>query len=182
MIFDKKELRKKVSTLKGEFSRDELKTLSDKVIVNLSNTDIFKKADTILLYYSMPDEVNTEILIHLMNDKKNILLPIVDKTGLILKKYTSNNDLQISSYGIKEPTGDAFTDYDDIDLVVVPGVAFDRAFNRMGRGKGYYDRLLPKIKAPKLAICFDFQLFDNIPFDDNDVKMDIIVCESEIIE
>ncbi|HBU45755.1 MAG TPA: 5-formyltetrahydrofolate cyclo-ligase, partial [Porphyromonadaceae bacterium] len=61
------------------------------------------------------------------------------------------------------------------------GVAFDRTLNRLGRGKGFYDRLLPKIKAPKTAICFDFQVFDNIPVSQGDIKMNMIVCQNEII-
>ena len=71
--------------------------------------------------------------------------------------------MQTSGFGIKEPTGETFLEYDKIDLVIVPGVAFDRTLNRMGRGKGFYDRLLPKIKAPKVAVCFDFQLMEKIP-------------------
>lgn len=60
-------------------------------------------------------------------------------------------------------------------------MAFDRKMNRMGRGKAYYDRFLPKVKVPKLGICFEFQLFDEIPADRNDVKMDYIVSENELI-
>ena len=76
--------------------------------------------------------------------------------------------------------GDEYLNYDDIDLVVVPGVAFDKNLNRMGRGKGYYDGLLPKIKAPKVSICFDFQIVDNVPVDNRDVIMDLVVCETTV--
>jgi 5-formyltetrahydrofolate cyclo-ligase len=63
----------------------------------------------------------------------------------------------------------------------VPGIAFDRKMNRLGRGKGYYDRFLSKISAPKIGICFDFQLLDKIPAESTDIKMDYIVSENELI-
>ena len=80
-----------------------------------------------------------------------------------------------------EPVGENFMNYNKVDLIIIPGVAFDRKKNRMGRGKGYYDRFLSKMKAPKMGICFEFQLFDDIPNDENDVKMDYIVSENELI-
>lgn len=173
-------LRDKIRRMKGNYSSKDLEEMSLNVIRNLKEQELYKKSKTILLYYSMPDEVDTKLLIHTSREK-NIVLPVVTKDGLVLKKYISEDDLYLSKYGINEPLGDIFVDYDDIDLVIVPGVAFDRSFNRMGRGMGYYDGLLPKINAPKVAICFDFQLIDHVPVDARDVKMDTIVCESEII-
>ena len=70
---------------------------------------------------------------------------------------------------------------DDIDLIVVPGVAFDRERNRLGRGKGYYDRLLSQLKASAIGICFDFQLKGQIPTEPFDRKMDLVITEKEII-
>lgn len=93
-----------------------------------------------------------------MEYKEKILLPVVIGNDLELRVYTSPADLAIGAYGIEEPTGALFTDYATIDLVIVPGVAFDRDGNRLGRGKGYYDRLLPRIpSAYKVGICFPFQ-------------------------
>ena len=83
-------------------------------------------------------------------------------------------------YGIEEPTGEAFTDYAAIDFIVVPGVAFDAKGNRLGRGKGYYDRLLPRIPtAYKAGICFPFQLVEEVPAESFDVRMDIIITINE---
>ena len=72
-------------------------------------------------------------------------------------------------------------DESEIDLIIVPGVAFDRQLNRMGRGKGYYDRLLSTLQAPKIGICFDFQLQDTVPTESFDKKMDMIITEKEIV-
>ena len=84
--------------------------------------------------------------------------------------------MQTDSYGILEPVGEPFTNYHDIDVAIIPGMAFDLAGNRMGRGKGFYDRLLPKLAdARKIGICFSFQLLEHIPTEAHDCPMDIIV-------
>ena len=90
--------------------------------------------------------------------------------------------LSPGSFGILEPaTGSLFTDYDRIDLAVVPGMAFDRKGNRLGRGKGFYDRLLPLLKAPKAGICFPFQLVEAVPVEPFDTPMDYVICGSAIL-
>lgn len=180
MIEKKRELRKEIARRKNEFSSMQLIEMSSSVIENLEKLEVFQKAKVVLVYYSMPDEVDTTHLIEKYKNEKNIVLPIVTKQGLIVKEYLGEDKIIVSKYGIKEPMGDEYLNYDDIDLVVVPGVAFDKNLNRMGRGKGYYDGLLPKIKAPKVSICFDFQIVDNVPVDNRDVMMDLVVCETTV--
>ena len=177
----KKELRKKIALQKREFDADQLMTMSGDVIANLEQTDQFIRAKTVFIYYSMPGEVFTHDLIRKHVGEKVFLLPLVGKDGLYLKKYISDDRMKISGLGIHEPDGEVFVDYDKIDLVVVPGVAFDRSMNRMGYGKAYYDGILPKIKALKVAVCFDFQLLESVPNTQTDVKMDMIVCQNKII-
>ena len=93
-----------------------------------------------------------------------------------LRRYTGPADLALGAYNIMEPTGELFVDYASIDLAVIPGVAFDREGNRMGRGKGYYDRLLPKLRSTyKIGICLPFQLVERVPTDEHDVKMDEVI-------
>ena len=110
-------------------------------------------------------------------------MPVVIGDDLELRVYTSPADLAIGAYGIEEPTGALFTDYATIDLVIVPGVAFDRDGNRLGRGKGYYDRLLPRIpSAYKVGICFPFQIVEEVPAEPFDIRMDEIMESLNIIE
>ncbi len=177
----KKKVRKEIVEIKKSYSEKELRDLSDEVISTLELTEVFQNAKVVLAYYSMPDEVCTHELIQKYQNEKQFLLPIVDNNELILKKYTSEETMLISAFGIKEPVGEVFSDYEKIDLIIVPGVAFDRTLSRMGRGKGFYDRLLPKVKAPKVAVCFNFQIFDKIPATQEDVKMNMIVSQNEII-
>ena len=92
---------------------------------------------------------------------------------MVLRRYEGPDSLREGAYGILEPVGELFNDYSSIDLVIVPGMAFDHAGHRLGRGKGYYDRLLPQLtKAYKIGLCFDFQMTDNVPHDEKDVVME----------
>lgn len=129
-----------------------------------------------MLYHSLKDEVDTHAFIRKWSRKKRILLPVVVGDDLELRIYTGPDDMAIGAYGIDEPTGELFTDYAAIDFIAVPGVAFDRSGNRLGRGKGYYDRLLPRIpSAYKAGICFPFQLVEEVPAEAFDIRMDEVI-------
>ncbi len=87
-----------------------------------------------------------------------------------------------SGFGILEPTGLDFTDYSQIDLGIIPGVVFDRDLNRLGRGKGYYDKLLPLLDAAYLVgVCFSFQLKVKIPVESHDFPMNSVISQDGMI-
>ena len=124
----------------------------------------------------MNDEVNLEHLINKWYDKKTILLPCVTDDILEIRQFTGKDSMKMGpSFGILEPVGEKFTAVDKIDFVVIPGVAFDIDNNRMGRGRGYYDKFLPHTKAHKVGVCFNVQLFEQVPHDALDIKMDTVV-------
>lgn len=149
---------------------------SVEILAALEAHPAFKTANTILLYHSLKDEVDTHMFIQKWSKKKNILLPVVVGEDLELRRYTSPQDLAIGSYGILEPVGKPIASYTSIDLIIVPGVAFDHHGHRLGRGKGYYDRLLPQIPhAYKIGICFPYQLMEEIPTEPFDICMDEIL-------
>lgn len=178
---NKENLRQEITLKKKQFTPEQLEFLSQEVMMTLEITGVFVDAKNILIYYNLPDEVATIDFIEKWSKEKTFFLPVVKGDDLVFRKYVSGISFQSSKLGVDEPIGDDLVDYKKIDLVVVPGVAFDRAKNRIGRGKGYYDRFLKKISAPKIGICFDFQLLDKIPVSDNDVKMDYIVSENDLI-
>jgi 5-formyltetrahydrofolate cyclo-ligase len=120
----------------------------------------------------LKDEPDTHSFIEKWNEEKEILLPAVCGENLELRVYNGREGLLCDAYGIQEPSGSLFTDYASIDLAVIPGVAFDGSGNRLGRGKGYYDRLLPHISAYKVGVCFSFQLVEDVPTEEFDVRMD----------
>ncbi len=99
----------------------------------------------------------------------------------MLRRYTGPECLVAGEqFGIGEPTGPVYTDLEAIELIIVPGVAFDRKGNRMGRGRGFYDRLLKTTpKALKIGVAYDFQMLDSIPVEPFDVKMDRIITEQQ---
>lgn len=157
------------------------KLQSANILAALEAHPAFRAATTVLLYHSLDDEVDTHAFIRKWSGEKRILLPVVVGDELELRIYTGADDMVKGSYGIEEPTGEVFTDYAAIDFVAVPGVAFDSRGNRLGRGKGYYDRLLPHIpSAYKAGICFPFQLVEDVPAEAFDIRMDsIITCHED---
>ncbi|RUL58613.1 5-formyltetrahydrofolate cyclo-ligase [Prevotella koreensis] len=175
---EKKDLRKFIRMQKRQFSQQQLAELSLSVINRLMASPKMKEAKTVLMYYSLDDEVNThDIVDTVLKQGKTVLLPkVISETEMELRRYTGPQDLQDGFFNIMEPSGELFENYEDIDLAVIPGMAFDSQNNRLGRGKGYYDRMLPKlVNAYKIGVCFDFQHLPGIPADENDIKMDEII-------
>jgi len=178
---EKQRIRKDISQEKKKYAYDSLYSRSQEVLDIVEISGVFQEAKKIFIYNALADEVQTSDFIKKWSDKKDFFLPVVIGEDIVFRAYSPSVAFNQSSLGIMEPGGEDFIDYKQIDLVIVPGVAFDRKKNRMGRGKGFYDRFLSKVKAPKMGICFDFQLLDSIPCDDNDIRMDYIVSENDFI-
>ena len=107
-----------------------------------------------------------------------MLLPVViNEEELEIREYKDKNDLKEGiAYHIMEPVGEKYNDYKNIDVAVVPGMSFDDNGNRLGRGKGYYDRFLKQIpQAYKIGICFNFQKVKAVPTEETDIKMDEVI-------
>lgn len=177
-MMNKKEIRHIIAQLKRQHTEAELSALSLAVNKSLLNNAKVKAGHTILLYYSMKGEVDTHDLVDtLRRQGKAVLLPkVLDDGKLALIPYTGReNMLEAGSFHILEPQGEPFTNYADIDVAVVPGIAFTADGRRMGRGGGYYDRLLPLLHNTwKIGLCFPFQLMDDIPTEEHDIPMDEI--------
>lgn len=172
---EKNELRKHIRRLKSLHASSAAQQSAD-ILAALEVHPAFESANHILLYHSLPDEVNTHAFLEKWKDSKQLLLPVVVGDELELRCFASANDLQTGAYNILEPAGKPFTEVDKIELAIVPGMAFDHEGHRLGRGKGYYDRLLPKLtKAYKIGICFPYQLVDEVPTDAYDIPMDEVL-------
>ena len=169
----KRKLRAIIKGLKKKYEPQHEK-MSKAIMFKLEHDEDFMNAQTVLLYYSMPDEVDTHGLVEEYASKKRILLPVIAGNDLELHIFTGK--LQVGEFGIMEPVGPLFDDFEKIDLVVVPGMAFSRMGHRMGRGKGFYDRLLPKLpNAKKVGICFPYQVMRYVPTYITDVQMDKVI-------
>jgi len=175
---EKKEVRLKIKELKKIFSLDEKKRKSTAIFEQIEKLEIFQKSTRIMAYWSMDDEVFTHDFILKWYPEKQFILPSVKGDELELRVFSGlQNMTEGTAFGIKEPQELFTDDVKTIDLILVPGVAFDKQNNRLGRGKAYYDKLLKKTRAYKIGICFDFQLLETIPTDEFDIKMDTIISD-----
>ena len=172
---NKQSLRKEYLTMRDNIPNKEEKSniIFDKII----SLKEYQQAKTIALYKSLSSEVNTGKLIdYSLSIGKTVLLPKVIGNDLVFYEVTNKTIFMKSSFGVYEPMEK--NSYDEkIDLIIVPGVCFDKKNNRLGFGKGYYDRFLINNKTKKIGVCFKEQLIDNIPTDKFDIKMDLIVTD-----
>ncbi len=163
-------------------TQKEQRTKSKKIIKHLESIRLFKDAKSILCYYSHNDEVETHDFIKKWIDRKSILLPrLVDDSSFIALPVTSINKMEPNEFGIPEPLMSEMTDIEP-ELIILPGVAFDRVGNRIGMGKGYYDRFLADKKGvARLALAYSEQVLDSIPQKPYDESVDWIITEDELI-
>lgn len=174
-------VRKEIVALKKDYTEIELLQFSEEIFNKLEKTQVFADSKYILAYYSFPGEVFTHDFIEKHARDKTIILPVVQNDCLILREYKGADMMVKSAYGILEPLGNEFTDFSKIDLAIVPGVSFDRNFNRLGRGKGYYDKLLPQLTAYLIGVCFSFQITEGLPIEAHDFPMNCVISQNEII-
>lgn len=174
---NKKELRKSIKKLVAQMSVEEKMNEARYVFEQIENSDIFKNSKNIMLFASLPDEIPTLDTIERWAQSKIIFLPRVNGDDLDIIKYQPGT-LHKGSYDIMEPEGNDTVDPAVLDLIIVPGVAFDKEGNRLGRGKGFYDRFLAQTHAATIAVCFDCQLVDHIPTEPHDLPAQFIVTKS----
>jgi len=171
---DKTKIRRRIRNKKNILSDMEKSESSRMVFQKIEELPEFINAKSVLLYWSLPDELPTHNFIEKWCKTKQILLPMVKEDKMLIKPFVSTQDLHKSDMGIWEPaTQNEYLKH--IDIVLVPGIAFDKFKNRLGRGKGYYDRYFTNKNITKVGICYDFQLLENVPTESYDVKMDIII-------
>ena len=142
----------------------------------IADSPAYTVAHNVLLYHSLPDELSTREFISRCAGEKNFFLPRVNGLDLEILPYERSR-MHLGAFHIEEPDGDDTVDIDSIDLVIVPAVAYDHRGNRIGRGKGYYDRLLSRSRAITIGVCYDFQLFDEFETESHDIPVDFVVTD-----
>lgn len=172
----KEDIRIRIKTQKSILSDEEKLQAAEAAFDILERHASFLMAENILMYHSLPDELSTRSFIEKWAGRKHFYLPRVNGVNLDILPY-DRSTLRLGSFHIEEPQGDETTDIHDIELIIVPGVAYDRQGNRVGRGKGYYDRLLSTSKATKIGMAYDFQVVDEIDAEPHDVKVDFIITD-----
>ena len=181
---DKKELRSYIKTKRKSV---ENKAEKDSLVAqNLLSLDEIKKADTVSCYISLDDEICTDEIVRVLLDSgKSVGAPYcVDNNGNMDFYYiTDFDDLRIQSFGVREPVIEKckkVTSFDNT-IIILPGLCFDSNGNRLGYGKGYYDRFLQIHSLISVGLCYNSLIVKKVPTDMYDKKADIIVTENDII-
>ena len=190
LMADKGTLRKEMLARRNAMTSTEAESKSKAVAANLMKIKEYKEAATVLFYAAKGNEARTESLIRAaIKQGKMVLLPVTDmakKEIVVAEIKDYDADLINGLFGIPEPKRKITVDEKGIDVVVVPGVAFDLACHRLGYGHGFYDKLLHKLAAKKpgivaIGLSYDFQVVEKLPAEGHDHKLDRIVTESQVI-
>jgi 5-formyltetrahydrofolate cyclo-ligase len=183
LLLNKTEIRKTLLKQRRGLSASKKKQYELQMLNSLCTWDVFKEACIIHIFLSKADEPETSQIIELAwKSGKQIGVPCVlpDTLELFHSQLNSFEDLRPGALGVLEPSPEQRTALtpESFDLVIVPGVAFDRQGGRLGYGKGYYDRFLDQSLAFRLALAFDFQILETVPTEMHDVPMDGILTEN----
>ncbi|MBU0533532.1 MAG: 5-formyltetrahydrofolate cyclo-ligase [Candidatus Omnitrophica bacterium] len=184
----KKLLRKKIKGLLSKYDSSLVETKSNLIQSYLFSLTEYKNSCAVMFYVSRGNEVYThEIIKVALGEKKEVSVPFILKSQNITIpcKINDFSNLEPGPFGILQPSKEKIRNIpiESIDLVIVPGIAFDRKGNRVGKGKGFYDRFLKSINAtiPKIALAFSMQIVEQISTTENDVAVDKIITEDGII-
>ena len=181
-MLNKKEARTLIKERRMSLSKKYIDVASNKIFEKLLENEDFKNAKIVMSYMDFKNEVKTDkINTFIKNSGKMLVLPkVIDKETMIA--IEDKNQYIVSPFGNKEPDGEEYRG--NIDVIITPGVVFDRNKNRVGFGRGYYDRFFVKYpNAKKIAIAFEKQIIDEgIETDKYDKKVDILITENNIIK
>lgn len=183
---DKKTLRK-IMIEKRNMLSEEKEVFDKKIKKDLLDTDLYKRSKSIFIYINFGSEINTKAIIEsFFNDNKSVYVPKINtkKKEMNAVKISSFENLIENKYGILEPDNNEILNKMDLDLIILPGVAFDYGGGRVGYGGGYYDRYLESINKNiiKIALLYDFQLIDKVPCEEHDIRANYIITEKRLIK
>lgn len=177
----KKELRKRVKSLVKAMASDARAVEASAVAEQLLHHPKVQLAATIALFASLPDEIDTTQLIEALATKTSVVLPRLLGDEMDFYPYSANA-MHSGAMGILEPDGDVPIAPQDIDVMILPGLAFTADGLRLGRGKGYYDKYMSRerYRAYTIGICHTVQLLDTLPVEPHDKRLDEVVTSAYI--
>ena len=176
MTKSKSDIRRAAKSAVKALTAQQKADKSTLILSRIASSESIKSAKTVALYASLSDEVQSFELIELLSQTKRVVLPRVAGNDMDFYPYTPSS-LKVGAFGIEEPQGSEPISPDEIDVIVVPGVAFTTDGKRCGRGKGYYDKYLSRsgFRAIKIGVCYAEQLAENIPNEPHDIVMDYMI-------
>lgn len=182
----KKSLRTEIRNRLQALSADEVRRRSAAACARLFELPEYRQCDTLMIYLSTPHEVDTTPLaLRAWDDRKRVLAPVVyweQRRMAPVEIRSLVCDVRADSSGIREPVGDRQVPIGEIDLIIVPGVAFDADGNRLGRGRGFYDRFLAHrdFRATVCALAFEEQVVAAVPAEPHDMRVHILVTDAAV--
>ena len=180
---EKRSQRARLKRLRGSLTEAEIRGKSEKIAAFLLGTEAFRRARTVMTYVSVGSEVRTDaILGEILNSGRTAAVPLRgDNFRMTARAVGSAADLEPGAYGIPEPKADSpIIEKDNIDLIIVPGLGFDKSGSRMGLGKGYYDRYLKDYRGTSVGLCFDVCAADRIIRGKYDIPVNMVITESGV--
>lgn len=179
----KRALRRAAIERRDLLSAGERSAKSERIVDRVLALPEVGAARTVMAFWSFGSEVQTAALIQRLHEAgKRVVLPRIAEGEIAVVTYAPGDPVAATSFGAMEPVGAELVPAEEVDVVIVPGVAFDRRGGRVGYGGGFYDRLLSKApSAPAVAVAFDVQLVDAVPQGRSDSRVDVIVTEDEVI-
>jgi len=177
----KQEVRKYILEMRDRQRREDRARWDDVIFSKFIDSEYYKNSEVIFIFVSFRSEVDTHRIIKkALEDGKTICVPrVISKNdGMKAFRINSIEELKKGSFGVLEPSADCKeVPGAEIDLVVMPGAAFDKNGGRIGYGGGFYDRFLSGLRhnAKKIALAYDFQILKHVPMDEHDIKPDGII-------
>lgn len=176
VVAEKRQIRKTIQELKKRLSADDKNRQSQAIFYKLEKMEEFQKALQIALYWSLADEVATHSFIEKWYQHKEIYLPVIVGENLEFRKFEGKHAMiKDDKFEVLQPIGNEIS-VDSLAMIIVPGVGFDENNNRLGRGGGFYDRILPNmVNALKIGVAFNIQKVLQVPVSHLDAKMDHVI-------
>jgi len=180
---EKDGLRKEIKERLSRLSEEVLKAKSAAIEKRFLESPEFNFSQSLLAYVSLPGEPETRgVIKRALELKKKVYAPKVEGDYVCVCELSGLDRLRPGRFGIHEPPGETRCDVREFDLVIVPGLAFDLHGNRLGRGGGFYDRLLSSTNAEFIAFAFEEQVVKKVPVQEHDVRVHKIFTDERMIE
>ena len=185
----KEKLRNEILLKRNRLSPDEVERLSTIIVNRFMSLDFYQKSKSVMLYLDFRNEVKTGFLIkQMLHENKKVLIPVTNPSDYSLtvsELKDPKKDLFQGKFGLMEPNEKTLRPVDPktIDVVIVPGLVFDKSGYRIGFGAGYYDRFLPNLAphVPLISLAYELQVVDAVPKESHDVPVHMILTEQRII-
>lgn len=184
---DKKQLRSRLRSSLSLITETQRSDMSKKACRTLIDTEQFQQASVIMLFLSLPSEIDTTpAILNAWQNQKTVVVPKVSpqqKHMIPIQIHSLESGFSTDQWGLRNPVTGPPVPLEDIQLIVTPGLAFDKKGNRLGRGASYYDRFFAskQLNAEKCGFAFNCQIVNDVPVENHDQKIDMLVTDKEII-